>query len=67
MSKAAAPNRKKKDRWAKRDTELTILTLPTVIWYICFCYFTMFGRLMAFKNFKIVDAPKPVFYNLLQS
>lgn len=67
MSKAAAPNGKKKDRWAKRDTELTILTLPTVIWYICFCYFPMFGILMAFKNFKIVDATKNFFYNLLQS
>ena len=43
------------------------MTLPTVIWYICFCYFPMFGILMAFKNFKIVDATKNFFYNLLQS
>ena len=67
MSKPAVPGRKKRDRWAKRDTELTVLTLPTVIWYICFCYFPMFGILMAFKNFKIVDATKNFFYNLLQS
>lgn len=67
MSKVVAPRNKKKNRWGKRDSELTFLTLPTVIWYICFCYFPMFGVLMAFKNFKIVDATKSFFYNLLKS
>ncbi len=67
MGKEMAAQKKKKDRWAKRDTELTVLTLPTVIWYICFCYFPMFGVLMAFKNFKIADATKSFFYNLLKS
>lgn len=67
MSKDAKTQKKKKESWRKRDTELTILTLPTVIWYICFCYFPMFGVLMAFKNFKVIDGTKSFFYNLLKS
>lgn len=67
MGKERTARRKNKGGWAKRDSELTILTLPTVIWYICFCYFPMFGVLMAFKNFKISDASKSFFYNLLKS
>lgn len=67
MSKAVEGQKKKKSRWSKRDTELTILTVPTFVWYICFCYFPMFGVLMAFKNFRIVDATKNFFYNLLKS
>ncbi len=67
MEKRNLPKTKKRDRWAKRDTELTLLTLPTVIWYICFCYFPMFGILMAFKNYKLIDGTKSFFYNLLKS
>lgn len=67
MSKDTAKPRRKKDRWAKRDTELTILTLPTVIWYICFCYMPMFGIIMAFKNYKVIDGTKSFFYNLMKS
>lgn len=67
MSKDAKTRKKKRLSWAKRDTELTILTLPTVIWYICFCYFPMFGVLMAFKNYKRVDGGRSFFYNLIKS
>lgn len=67
MKKEKLSNSRKKDRWAKRDTELAVLTLPTVVWYICFCYFPMFGILMAFKNYKWVDSTKSFFYNLLKS
>ncbi len=67
MSKEKLAGGKKKDRWSKRDTELAVLTVPTVVWYICFCYFPMFGILMAFKDFKIIDGTKSFFYNLLKS
>lgn len=67
MSNEKQPKHKKRDRWAKRDTELTLLTLPTVIWYICFCYLPMFGILMAFKNYRVIDGSKTFFYNLLKS
>lgn len=40
-------------RWRKQDTELTILALPTTIWYILFCFLPMFGLIIAFKDFKI--------------
>lgn len=45
---------RKKRRWTKDDTELTILALPTTVWYILFCYLPMFGIIMAFKDYKIV-------------
>ncbi|OWR32626.1 sugar ABC transporter permease [Saccharibacillus sp. O23] len=40
-------------RWHKQDTELTLLALPTTVWYILFCFLPMFGIIIAFKNFKI--------------
>lgn len=40
-------------RWRKQDTELTLLALPTTIWYILFSFLPMFGIIIAFKNFKI--------------
>ncbi|AZS14114.1 ABC transporter permease [Paenibacillus lutimineralis] len=40
-------------RWRKQDTELTLLALPTTVWYILFCFLPMFGIIIAFKNFKI--------------
>ena len=44
---------RKKRRWTKDDTELTILALPTTVWYILFCYLPMFGIILAFKDYKI--------------
>lgn len=40
-------------RWRKQDTELTLLALPTTVWYILFCFLPMFGIIIAFKDFKI--------------
>ncbi|MBB6731864.1 ABC transporter permease [Cohnella zeiphila] len=40
-------------RWRKQDTELTLLALPTTVWYVLFCFLPMFGVIIAFKNFKI--------------
>lgn len=44
---------KKRRRWRRDDTEITLLMLPTTIWYILFCYLPMFGILIAFKDFKL--------------
>jgi len=41
----------KKYRFSKDDFELILLTLPTVVWYILFCYLPMFGIIIAFKRF----------------
>ncbi|CAM3984671.1 ABC transporter permease [Saccharibacillus endophyticus] len=45
--------KQKRPRWRKQDTELTLLALPTTIWYILFCFLPMFGVIIAFKDFKI--------------
>ena len=37
----------------KQDFELTLLAIPTTIWYILFCFLPMFGVIISFKNFKI--------------
>lgn len=42
----------KKHRWSKNDTELTVLAIPTAIWYVLFCFIPMFGLVIAFKNYK---------------
>lgn len=57
----------KKRRWSKDDTQLALLALPTTIWFFCFCFLPMFGVLMAFKNYRIVESGKSFFYNLMQS
>lgn len=48
-----AKGRRLRTRWRKQDAELTLLALPTTIWYILFCFLPMFGIIIAFKNFKI--------------
>ncbi len=38
----------------KENRQLTIMTLPTVIWYGLFCYLPLFGIFFAFKDFTPV-------------
>lgn len=45
--------RHKKKRWSRDDTELSILALPTTVWYILFAFLPMFGIIIAFKDYKI--------------
>ena len=40
-------------RWDRDDTELSILALPTTIWYILFSFLPMAGIIIAFKSWKI--------------
>lgn len=44
---------RRRNKWTRDDTELSLLALPTSIWYLLFCYLPMFGIIIAFKNFKI--------------
>ena len=46
---------KRRNKWTRDDTELTLLAIPTTVWYILFCYLPMFGVILAFKDYKIVD------------
>ena len=54
-------------RWTRDDTELTILAVPTTVWYFLFCYLPMFGIILAFKDYKLVNASKGFLYNLMAS
>ncbi|MFR8548621.1 MAG: ABC transporter permease [Lachnospiraceae bacterium] len=56
----------KKPRWTKNDTELSILALPTTIWYVLFCFLPMFGLIIAFKNYRVTGG-KSFIYNVLHS
>lgn len=62
----AVPVKRKRSRWTRDDTELTILALPTTIWYILFCYLPMFGVLLAFKDYKIING-QGFLYSLIHS
>ena len=48
----AAVVHKKRRRFTRDDLELTLLSLPTVAWFIAFCYIPLFGIVFAFKNYK---------------
>jgi putative aldouronate transport system permease protein len=57
---------KSKSKWNKDDTELTLLSLPTIVWYVLFCYLPMFGVIIAFKKYRLA-AGHNFFYSLLHS
>lgn len=52
LSKRETPVKKKCRRFTWDDFELTLLSLPTVAWFIAFCYIPLFGIVFAFKNYK---------------
>ncbi len=51
-AKIAKQTKKGKPRFTRDDLELTLLALPTTIWYLLFCYLPMFGILIAFKRYR---------------
>lgn len=59
--------KRKKKRWKRDDTELTLLALPSFVWYILFCYLPMFGIIIVFKKFRISNGKKGFIYNLMNS
>ena len=62
---AASPARKKK-HFTLDDVQLFFLSLPTVIWYLLFCYLPMFGLIIAFKQYKVAPGKGflwSLFYN----
>ena len=56
----------KKKKWSNDDTELTLLALPSILWYVLFCFLPMFGIIIAFKTYR-VQAGKSFVYSLLAS
>ncbi len=47
-------DKKYKKKFTRDDLELTILALPTTVWFAVFSYLPMFGIIIAFKNYKPV-------------
>jgi putative aldouronate transport system permease protein len=45
-------DKKYKKKFTRDDLELTLLALPTTLWFLVFSYLPMFGVIIAFKNFK---------------
>lgn len=58
--------KRKKFRLNGDDIELTLLALPTTIWYLIFAYLPMFGVIIAFKKFKFIPGTNFV-YSLIKS
>lgn len=57
----------RKKRWSKDDTELFLLSLPTLLWFLIFSYLPMFGVIIAFKVYKLSPGGHGFIYNLLHS
>ena len=57
----------RRKRWTKDDTELTLLSLPTLLWYLIFSYLPMFGVVIAFKEYKLAPGGHAFLYNLFAS
>ncbi len=54
-------------RWSRDDTELFLLSLPTLLWFLTFSYLPMFGIIIAFKNYRLQPGGHGFIYNLLHS
>ena len=52
MKKSKAKYKKTKPVSIRESVEMFILSLPTLIWYVLFCYLPMFGLLIAFKRYR---------------
>lgn len=58
--------KKRRNKWTRDDSELSVLGLPAFIWYALFAYLPMFGLVIAFKDFR-VQPGHGFLYNLFSS
>ena len=56
MEQTLPKTKKKRGKSILDDLQLFLLSLPTTLWYLLFCYIPMFGILIAFKNYKVAAA-----------
>ena len=69
MTKERADKVKRKNflkNTRKKNISCVILSLPTLVWYLVFCYLPIFGILLAFKRYRLVPG-KRFFYSLFAS
>lgn len=58
--------KRRRFKFTKDDAQLTLLALPTTIWYLVFSFFPMIGILIAFKDFRMMPG-KGFIGNLISS
>ena len=64
MASVAPPARRaRRKRFTHDDLELMAISLPSILWYLAFCYVPMFGVVIAFKNYKVAPG-KGLLYSL---
>ena len=64
--KTLIPANKHKQRFSLDDLQLFLLSFPTLIWYLLFCYLPMFGLVIAFKKYKVAPG-KGFLYSLFKN
>ena len=57
---------RKKSKFTLDDLQLFFLSLPTLVWYLLFCYLPMFGLIIAFKKYKVAPG-KGFLYSLFNN
>ncbi|MEG1295105.1 MAG: sugar ABC transporter permease, partial [Niameybacter sp.] len=58
--------KKRQFKVSRDDVELTLLAIPTFIWYVVFSFLPMIGILIAFKDFRMIPG-KGFITSLFQS
>ena len=43
----------KKKPWTRGDTQISLLAIPTAVWFFLFSYLPMFGVVISFKKYRI--------------
>lgn len=66
MRKAEPPSANRRKGFSLDDLQLFLLSLPTLVWYILFCYLPMFGLIIAFKKYKVAPG-KGFLYSLFKN
>lgn len=59
----SAPPKKRRRLMSRDDRQLTVIALPTILWFLIFCYLPLPGIWLAFVDYK-VKSGQNFFYNL---
>ena len=57
--------KKKNVRSGELNRALTVLSIPTLLWYAAFCYLPVFGIIIAFKRYRLIPG-KGFIYSLFK-
>ena len=57
---------KRKNKPNKSDWEIVLMTIPTVLWYMLFCFLPLFGIIIVFKSYRLIPG-EGFLFSLLKS